>query len=655
MAVLLIAAFAPGQGGAPRTRLPGIQQAPTPDWVIDLPFDPSTQVPQDRLSGGTHELLVDLQIRAGDEPEQHHYHLARRVLNTQGVDDASQVAVSFDPSCEEIELHEILVHRDGEVLPRLDLSLARVVEPEGRRDQQIFDGRQTLLLFLPDVRVGDVVETRYTVRGANPVFAGRFAAAFYTAQVYPIQQLRCRVLVPADMPMQWKHHNGELEAVVRDLDGWREFIWQEDQVAPVYVEDGLPAWYDPMPWIQVTEYRTWQEVERWADDLFQLPPRMPKSVADLVRRIQAQSDSKSEQALAALRFVQDEVRYLGLQFGIGSFQPSPITEVLARRYGDCKGKTMLTLALLKGLGIRAQAALVHTALGARVRELLPTHHAFDHVIVRAEIGGKVLWLDPTLSQQRGALEDQAAPDLGVALVLGAKGNVCQVIPRSADQITRVRVVRTLDVRSGVDPVPFTVETVYQGSDADMVRRELRRSNAHEMQRMYLSFYASAWPSILPTGDLLVEDDTERNEVRIVESYAIPGFWKQAERTQEQGDVPALEISMLVPGAVAEVRSMPLSLPSTAMDSTTLLRMDDGWSVETEEARVDNEFLRAGFTSQYEHGWLELHHTIVPLADHIPAQACAASLRELDPFRESLQYQLLRRRRGEGFTEEVADR
>ena len=32
-----------------------------------------------------------------------------------------------------------------------------------------------------------------------------------------------------------------------------------------------------------------------------------------------------------------------------------------------------------------------------------------------------------------------------------------------------------------------------------------------------------------------------------------------------------------------------------------------------------------------------------------------SLRERDPFRESLQYQLLRRRRGEGFTEEVADR
>ena len=71
--------------------------------------------------------------------------------------------------------------------------------------------------------------------------------------------------------------------------------------------------------------------------------------------------------------------------------------------------------------------------------------------------------------------------------------------------------------------------------------------------------------------------------------------------------------------------------------------------------ADSEFLRADFTAQYEHGWLELRHTIVPRADHIPAQACADSLRELDPFRESLQYQLLRRRRGEGFTEEVADR
>ena len=64
----------------------------------------------------------------------------------------------------------------------------------------------------------------------------------------------------------------------------------------------------------------------------------------------AASDER-ERLLAAMRFVQSEVRYLALALGNGSYVPSPPELVLKRRYGDCKDKTLLALSLLKGLSI----------------------------------------------------------------------------------------------------------------------------------------------------------------------------------------------------------------------------------------------------------------------------------------------------------------
>ncbi|MFX8207373.1 transglutaminase domain-containing protein, partial [Acinetobacter baumannii] len=80
--------------------------------------------------------------------------------------------------------------------------------------------------------------------------------------------------------------------------------------------------------------------------------------------------------LAALRFVQREVRYLGIEMGANSHAPHPPETVLPRRYGDCKDKTLLTLTLLGRLGIPASPALVHTTERQAAAERLPTPWAF---------------------------------------------------------------------------------------------------------------------------------------------------------------------------------------------------------------------------------------------------------------------------------------
>src|SRR3546814_5700852 len=96
-----------------------------------------------------------------------------------------------------------------------------------------------------------------------------------------------------------------------------------------------------------------------------------------------------DRASAALKLVQRDVRYIYVGLGNGNLTPATAEETWQRRYGDCKGKTALLLALLARLGIEAEAVLANNSGGDDgLDERLPNPGMFDHVLVRARIDGK---------------------------------------------------------------------------------------------------------------------------------------------------------------------------------------------------------------------------------------------------------------------------
>src|SRR3546814_13557358 len=104
------------------------------------------------------------------------------------------------------------------------------------------------------------------------------------------------------------------------------------------------------------------------------------------------SDWSSDVCSSYLR----DVRYSYGGLGNGNLTPATAEETWQRRYGDCKGKTALLLALLARLGIEAEAVLANNSGGDDGLDgRLPNPGMFDHVIVRARIAGTTYWLDGT--------------------------------------------------------------------------------------------------------------------------------------------------------------------------------------------------------------------------------------------------------------------
>src|SRR5262249_22066309 len=186
-----------------------------------------------------------------------------------------------------------------------------VIHQEDDLSERIYNGSMTALIFLKDVRPGDAVDYAYTLEGANPILDGRYVGTVRLAYSVPVRHLRYRLLLPATRTLHVKPIHTSIEPEVRDANGTRSYLWESIDVPAVDTDDEVPGWYDPRPRVQLSEFGSWNEVARWASGLFSAERRPSKRLSALAEEWRSAGGDEEARALRAIRFVQDEIRYLG--------------------------------------------------------------------------------------------------------------------------------------------------------------------------------------------------------------------------------------------------------------------------------------------------------------------------------------------------------
>src|SRR6185369_15081757 len=100
------------------------------------------------------------------------------------------------------------------------------------------------------------------------------------------------------------------------------------------------------PLIEVTEFEKWDQVKEWARKVFDIHSFDKSLIAKKAAEIAEQYPDKKMQLVAALRFVQDQVRYYGIEIGVNAIKPHTPDFTLRNRFGDCKDKSLLLCTLL---------------------------------------------------------------------------------------------------------------------------------------------------------------------------------------------------------------------------------------------------------------------------------------------------------------------
>jgi len=625
-----LAALTPPGGAAAG----GWSLGPRPAWVLPAPEDALD--PGDGGDADAPEfLLIETQTDFRRAPFERFQRVVRALRDELAVAQGSQVQIEFDPSYEDLVLHEVVVHRAGEELDRLDPAAVQLLQRETELEAQLYDGIQSALLFLDDVRKGDVLEYSFTRRGSNPVFDDALLAGLPLGWTVPVRHVRHRVLVPRERPLAWRVHGGAAqEPRERDVDGFRELVWERRDVEAIWLEDQLPDWFDALPWLQLTSFRTWGEVVAWGRGPYEDAEPSP-AVAELVRELRERAGADGDPRVEAVRFVQDEVRYLGIELGPGSHRPRSPEQVLRQRFGDCKDKSLLLCALLRELGAEAAPALVSTLEAGRVAGWLPSPLAFDHVIVRARLDGEELWIDPTALLERGPLVENGNASLERGLVL-APGERDLVLvhgrqPQGPD--TEVRLSFHLD---GADPT-VSIRTVCRGEAANAQRWSARAGGPAELERSFREFYAALYPSIESVSPPRVVDDEAANRLELHEEYRIPDFWSPVDGVPTAELYP-LELEAILPAPESRQRAMPLAIPHPAHTVVTVeADLADGWDVDPENEIVENDWLRFAFSCRAEGPRLTLRWSYRSKAEHCPAAEAARCYDDVEAVRALLSY------------------
>jgi transglutaminase-like putative cysteine protease len=544
------------------TALSAHAQTPPRTWTVGPPAEwvkpqslPTGDTPlRSAADSGRLYLLVDHQVRAGAATTDYRRY-AWTALSTAGVQNASEVQMHFDPSFERLVIHHVRLLRDGRDVFSFRPSDVRVIQQERSLDEQIYSGELTAVVFLRDLRPGDTLDYAYSVEGGNPILGGGLDDELPLAYEAPVRIVRHVVQVPAQTELSIAPRRTTLAPQIETSGAWRTYTWVATEVPASVADEDEPGWFDPDPRVEIGTFGSWAEVADWARALFDGQLQPSPAVTALAERFRATPGGPRAAAAEAVRFVQDEVRYLGIEMGPSSHRPHPPDQVLRQRFGDCKDKSLLLVALLRAIGVDAAPALVDTVRGRGLDEAHPSPFAFDHAIVHAIVDGREAWIDATESDVGGALVDRDPPPFERALVLRPGARQLTPIPLADTREPAVVLSETFTIGRPGSPTRLDVTTTFRRSEADSMRRELAATSAQELAKNYLDDYAHDIPEIKAVSAPVVRDDRWRNVLTVTESYEMPTFWKNGRR-----ELRGWGVEDHLPRRVAATRTTPLSVP-----------------------------------------------------------------------------------------------
>ncbi len=455
---------------------------PPAKWVqvAEIPAPPA-----DDQAPAVQVLLDDSQSQHDNTGSTYYNRYVVKVLKPEGLQGGSR-SVTWDPARQNVILHGLAIIRDGK---RIDLLKngedVLVLRREKNLERAALDGRMTASIQIKDLQVGDIVDWSFTYDYHDALVGGRTNALDRMGWSGVAGRYRVRLLWDDGTPLTWRASTAYPTPKLSKSGKTNELMVDVSAAKAPKPPAGAPARFQRLGVLEATTYTGWEDISRRMAPLYAkasvLSPDSPLRAE--IATIAAASPDPKIRAFKALQLVEDKTRYLFLGMNDGGYKPASVDETWSRRFGDCKGKTVLLLTVLRELGVEAEPVLVSMTGGDGLNERTPTAALFNHVIVRARIDGKSYWLDGTRTGDLGDIDGLRPPPYRWALPLRAAG-------ASIEEIVQVPLTRPdteglirIDASGGLDkPAPTTMSMTFRGDAGLALARTLRTAPRADVER-----------------------------------------------------------------------------------------------------------------------------------------------------------------------------
>ena len=569
--------------------------APVPSWVERI-----SAIPAETATEALSIRLADVQFHIADIPA-FYQHKAITAHEASSLGSLGQVDIEFQPAYQRVQLHKLSVLRGRETIDKLPSADIRFLQRERSLEQGVYDGSVTAQIVTTDLRVGDTLEIEYSVSGQNPVFGRHVMQAAQWDFPSPVALRRVIVEMPVDKMVDYRvigataGSGAQLRQSASSRNGRNVLRFEATAMPAALGESYVPFDVHQYRWLQFSDFRDWADVNAWALDLFSA--QTAAGVLEAPLRAARAAKTKEEAVAKVLEFVQNDIRYLSVSMGENSHRPFPPAQVLERRYGDCKDKSLLAVTILRALGIEAYPVLVASYTTVGLDNMLPSPTLFDHAIVRVKVNGKEYYLDPTRNGQYGSLDRMGQTHGGrQVLVIKPDTTALTTIPQPSGDAIKGKRIERIEVSAMDKPAELIERVEMVGAAAENLRAQLGRMSKQELRKAYEGALIKRYPEAQLAGDPRIEDDRVRNSVSIEVRHVVPNLFVPSANgdSWSMNYTPSNLTELFAPPGNAR-RRFPLAVPlfpeSREYDLTVNLPVSFAMAPARQSRNVDDQAFR----------------------------------------------------------------
>jgi len=219
-----------------------------------------------------------------------------------------------------------------------------------------------------------------------------------------VQSSSIKISVDSTAGFRYFNKNIRLSPQIAANGGLLTYTWRVNNLKAIKREDEAMPWRE-MPSIRFSTYlfncfgysgdmSSWKRFGDWIYTLNSDITLSPARTGE-IRKMTDSIKNDKDKARFLYNYLQQSMRYVGIQLGIGGYKPFAASFVDDKKYGDCKALSNYMRAMLNVVGIKAYCALIRAGENGEPADFGFPHNNFNHEILCIPFKNDTTWLECT--------------------------------------------------------------------------------------------------------------------------------------------------------------------------------------------------------------------------------------------------------------------
>jgi transglutaminase-like putative cysteine protease len=412
-----------------------------------------------------------------------------KVLTEKGKRNNRTLSLSFMLPYSTAEVVKLEVLRpDGEAVAVDVAANSKEQIDDSQMSANIADPNSKILrVNIPKLEIGDVLHSVTRETTERPIMPGEFADENVFEGEGFLRHASYEVHSPKERPLLRLVLRDEIPGTVSHStqpgdDGSVIQRWEVNNVPRMFPEPAMPPEEMVLQRLLLSTTPDWQAVSKWYWQLSEphlaaTSPEMTKAVEELT----AGAKTDLEKVKAVFYDVSKNIRYMGVtpEQDRPGFEPHDVKVTFNKKYGVCRDKAALLVAMLRAAGLQAYPVLI--SVGVK-RDPGVADPFFNHAIVSVELKkGEYVLMDPTDEHTRDLLPsgdcDQSY------LVCRPDGEDLKVSPVQPPEEHMMR-IKTTGLLSASGALEARSELSFEGVNDDAYRNYFSHLKPDDKRRFF---------------------------------------------------------------------------------------------------------------------------------------------------------------------------